>query len=109
PLIAFALSALMMCPAGFAQAPQASSGAGVTTSLSDTPQVPVAAGSFLTRNYRRPAIAPINMQNSSRLDSMIRAGKIYLSLEDAIALALENNIDIEVARYGPQFAQSDYL
>jgi outer membrane protein TolC len=105
PLIAVALSALMMCPAGFAQAP----GAGVTTSLSDRPEVPVASGSFLTRHYRRPAIAPINMQNSARLDAMIRAGKIYLSLEDAIALALENNIDIEVARYGPQIAQSDYL
>ena len=31
---------------------------------------------------------------------MIRAGNLYLSLSDAIALALENNIDIEVARYG---------
>jgi outer membrane protein TolC len=49
------------------------------------------------------------MQNSPRLEGMIRAGRIYLSLEDAIALALENNIDIEVARYGPQVAQSDYL
>jgi hypothetical protein len=99
----------MTCPAGFAQAPGASSGAGVKTSLSDAPQVPVASGSFLTKHYQRPVIAPINMQNSSRLDAMIRAGKIYLSLEDAIALALENNIDIEVARYGPQIAQSDYL
>src|ERR1035438_5171692 len=49
------------------------------------------------------------MQNSSRLESLIRAGTLYLSLEDAITLALENNIDIEVARYGPQIAQSDYL
>ena len=109
PLIAVALSALMMCPAGVAQSPGVSSSAGVTTSMSDQPQVPVASGSFLTKHYQRPAIAPINMQNSSRLDAMIRAGKIYLSLEDAIALALENNIDIEVARYGPQIAQSDYL
>jgi outer membrane protein TolC len=109
PLIAVALSALMTCPTGFAQAPGASSSAGVTTSYSDKPQVPEAHGDFLTRHYRRPDIAPINMQNSPRLEGMIRAGKIYLSLEDAIALALENNIDIEVARYGPQFAQSDYL
>jgi outer membrane protein TolC len=109
PLIAVALSALMTCPASFAQAAAASSDAGVTTSFSDQPQVPVASGNFFMKHYQRPAIAPINMQNSSRLDSMIRAGKIYLSLEDAIALALENNIDIEVARYGPQIAQSDFL
>jgi len=109
PFIAFALSALMTCPAGFAQASGISSDAGVRTSYSDKPQVPVASGSFLSRNYQRPVIAPINMQNSPRLDSLIRAGMIYLSLEEAIALALENNIDIEVARYGPQIAQSDYL
>lgn len=109
PLIAVALSALMMCPAGLAQSPGVSSGAGVKTSMSDQPQVPVASGNFFTKHYQRPVIAPINMQNSSRLDAMIRAGKIYLSLEDAIALALENNIDIEVARYGPQIAQSDFL
>jgi len=99
----------MMCPAGFGQAAGARSEAGVRTTYSDQPQVPVARGSFLTRSYERPAIAPINMQNSARLEGMIRAGRIYLSLEDAIALALENNIDIEVARYGPQIAQSDYL
>ena len=112
PLIAVALSALMTCPAGFAQAPDTSSGASLKTSIADVPDkpnVPVAKGGFLTRPYRRPEIAPINMQNSPRLEGMIRAGKIYLSLEDAIALALENNIDIEVARYGPQIAQSDYL
>jgi outer membrane protein len=107
--IAVALSALTTCPAGFAQAADVSSGAGVKTSISSEPQVPVASGNFLTSSYQRPASAPINMQNSPRLDAMIRAGKIYLSLDDAIALALENNIDIEVARYSPQFAQSDYL
>ncbi len=109
PLIAVALSALMTCPAGFAQAPAASPGAGVKTSYSEQPQVPVASGGFITRPYKRPVIDPINMQNTGRLDGMIRAGKIYLSLEDAIALALENNIDIEVARYGPKIAQSDFL
>lgn len=109
PLIAVALSALMTCPAGFAQAPAANSDVGMKTSYSDRPQVPVAPGSFLTRSYKRPDIAPINMRNSPRLEGMIRAGKIYLSLEDAVALALENNIDIEVARYGPQIAQSDYM
>ena len=112
PSIAVALSALLMSPMTFAQSapPQAASaGGGHTSSYSEKPDVPHAQGDFLTRGYRRPEIAPINMQNSGRLDSLIRAGTIYLSLEDAIALALENNIDIEVARYGPKSAQSDYL
>ena len=39
--------------------------------------------------------------NSSRFDALIRAGNLYLTAQDAINLALENNIDIEVQRYGP--------
>ncbi len=42
---------------------------------------------------------PIDITNSGRADSLIRAGNMYLSLADAIAMALENNIDIEVSRY----------
>ena len=112
PSIAIALCALLMSPMGFAQSappPAGSSSAGHTSSLSDQPQVPRPPGDFVTRSFRAPAIAPINMGNSNRLEALIRAGKLYLSLEDAITLALENNIDIEVARYGPQVAQADYL
>ncbi len=112
PMIASALCALLMSPMGFAQSapsPAAPSGAGHTSSISDQPQVPRAAGDAVTRGFRAPTIPPINMQNSNRLESLIRAGKLYLSLQDAIALALENNIDLEVARYGPQIAQSDFL
>src|SRR5258706_9223723 len=49
----------------------------------------------------------IDLENSSRLDQLIRAGNLYLSLQDAIALALENNLDIERARYSPLIAQTD--
>jgi outer membrane protein TolC len=35
---------------------------------------------------------------------VVRAGKLYLSLHDAIALAIENNLDLEVDRSGPQLA-----
>ncbi len=44
-----------------------------------------------------------------RLESLLRAGRIYLSLQDAIALALENNLDIELQRYGPRIADTDIL
>ncbi|MBV9084481.1 MAG: hypothetical protein JOZ62_17545, partial [Acidobacteriaceae bacterium] len=53
------------------------------------------------RPYTAAYVPPIQMANSGRLASLIRAGKLYLTVQDAIALALENNIDIEVARYTP--------
>jgi hypothetical protein len=48
--------------------------------------------------YRAPEVAPIDLSNSNRLESLLRAGNLYLSLQDAIALALENNLDIAVQR-----------
>jgi outer membrane protein TolC len=49
------------------------------------------------------------MANSTRLNSLIRDGKLYLSLRDAIDLALENNLDIVIARYNLPIAQMDIL
>jgi outer membrane protein TolC len=63
----------------------------------------------ITRPYRAVEVPAISLANSNRLDSLMRAGKIYLSLQDAIALALENNIDIEIQRYGPQIADAGVL
>ena len=53
------------------------------------------------RPYRAPEIPPIRLANSGRLRDLVRAGKLYLTVQDAIALTLENNLDIEVARYNP--------
>jgi outer membrane protein len=66
-----------------------------------------AQGSFvrLTRPFRARSVPPINMANSPRLESLLRAGNLYLSAQDAVALAVENNLDIEVQRYGPLLAQ----
>ncbi len=55
--------------------------------------------SGLTRNYTATYIPPIDITNSSRMDSLIQQGNLYLSLNDAIAMALENNIDVESQRY----------
>jgi outer membrane protein len=60
---------------------------------------------WLTHPYQARYVPPINLNNSSRFDSLIRAGNLYLSAHDVIALALENNIDIEVQRYGPLLAR----
>src|SRR5688572_14998249 len=65
--------------------------------------------SRVTDRYLARDVAPINLSNSARLESLLRAGRLYLSLQDAVALALENNLDIELSRYGPQIAQTDVL
>jgi outer membrane protein len=60
---------------------------------------------WLTHPYQPRAVPPINLSNSSRLDSLVRAGNLYVSAQDVVALAIENNIDVEVQRYGPLLAR----
>ena len=60
---------------------------------------------WLLNPYRPRSVPPIRVTNSSRLDSLIRAGNLYLSAPDVVALAIENNIDVEVQRYGPLLAK----
>jgi outer membrane protein len=69
-------------------------------------EAPVRPSAFIAiRPYLAPQIPPIRLQNSGRLNSLVRAGMLYLTVQDAIALVLENNIDIEVARYNPIIAE----
>jgi outer membrane protein len=60
---------------------------------------------WLTRPYQQRTVPPINLANSDRLEALVRAGNLYLSAQDVIALALENNLDIEIQRYGPLLAK----
>ena len=55
----------------------------------------------LIHPYQPRYVPPINLTNTTRLQSLIRGGNLYLSDDDVIALALENNLDIEIQRYGP--------
>lgn len=50
-----------------------------------------------------------SLANSPGLTQLIRDGKLYLSLKDAIRLALENNLDIAIARYNLPIADMDIL
>src|SRR6202167_1003073 len=59
--------------------------------------------------YQPQQVAQPNLSNSPRVDSLMRDGKIYLSIDDAVALALENNLDIDIARYNLTTADADYL
>lgn len=65
--------------------------------------------SWLKDPYAPKEVDPIRLENSERLEKLLRAGNLYLSLEDAIALALENNLDIELQRYSPQIAAADLM
>jgi outer membrane protein len=57
--------------------------------------------------FRRPAVPPLFNGDATRLQGLIRDGKLYLTLQDAIALALENNLDVEAERYNMTFALTD--
>src|SRR5580698_9366573 len=56
---------------------------------------------WLTRPYRARSVPPIRLTNSARMESLLRAGNLYLTAQDVVALAIENNIDVEIQRYGP--------
>ncbi|HTP35261.1 MAG TPA: TolC family protein [Candidatus Acidoferrales bacterium] len=96
PILAILLSVFMAAPV-FAQTPEikGSQSGGI-------------AGWF-SNNYRPRAVNSIFFEDSTRIDRLIRAGRIYLSLRDAIALALENNLDIENARLTPKMQDANLL
>jgi outer membrane protein TolC len=121
-------------PSGFAQQQSGGvTGAGTKQSEKQASQLPAAPAPVLTepldlrptgRDYSKPFGPllgnPINMYrpttigkasfaNSVRLDNLVKDGKIYLSLSDAIALTIENNYDIAIARYDLDIADTDIL
>jgi outer membrane protein len=78
---------------------------------------------FVMEDYSKPraafpnVIAPYearhvpapNLSNTARIDQLLHNGKIYLSINDAVALALENNLDMGIARYTLNIADTDVL
>jgi outer membrane protein TolC len=87
-----AASLSLLCAVPFAPAQETS----VTVERSDAPAI--------VRPYFAVEVPPVRLANSPRLRELVRAGILYLTVQDAIALALENNIDLEVARYNPLLA-----
>jgi outer membrane protein TolC len=77
------------------------------------PQMPFHVDLPHSRNpfapYMPSTVPAINLINSPRLQNLERDGKLYLSLKDAIALALENNLDLAYFRYNLPIAQADLL
>jgi len=57
----------------------------------------------------RPTLPPPNLANSTRIDTLVHNGVLELSLKDAIELALENNLDLAIARYNIPIAEADIM
>src|SRR5260370_21539309 len=67
--------------------------------------VPIVGPLLSPFHLERRIVSPAVLSNTPRLESLVRAGNLYLSLQDVIALALENNIYIAIQRYGPFLMQ----
>jgi outer membrane protein TolC len=59
--------------------------------------------------YAPDTVPEPELANSARIAKLVRDGKLYLSLKDAIDLALENNLDLAIARYNIPIADTDIL
>src|SRR5579863_162332 len=59
--------------------------------------------------YTARRLSAPNLANTARIDALMKDGKLYLSLNDAIALALENNLDVAIARYNLNIADTDVM
>jgi len=123
PLLAAILAVTLVggpiSPAFGQEAPQTPQAAPAKTAA---PIVPVALGSA-KHNYTRgpkffPSLlapySPISIEapgltNSPRIDQLIHDGKLELSMQEAVELALENSMDIVVQRYNPWFADTSIL
>jgi outer membrane protein TolC len=115
---ALLMAALVMVPAGWAQ--EASSVPAAPSAQTQN-AIPSVSQPFDVREYSKPnsgfpnVIAPYtprrveqpNLANTPRIDQLLRDGKLYISMNDAVALALENNLDIAIARYNLNIADTD--
>jgi outer membrane protein len=110
--------AALMIPAMWAQDTPSMPAAPSAQTQSATPP---ASQSFNVKEYSKPrsafpnVVAPYtprrveqpNLANTPRIDQLLHDGKLYISMNDAVALALENNLDIAIARYNLNIADTD--
>jgi outer membrane protein len=120
PLLAAILAVTLVVSPAFGQdAPQTPQ---ATPAKPATPIVPISLGSAKYNYTRAPRpfpnliapyspikIAPAGLTNSPRVDQLIHDGKLELSMQEAVELALENSMDIVVQRYNPWFADTGIL
>src|SRR6202140_1787113 len=112
--------AASMVPAGWAQ-DASSVPSAPSTQMPAQQAVPAKSQPFYLKEYSKPRtafpnllapytarrVAPPNVANTPRIDQLMHDGKLYISMNDAVALALENNLDIAIARYNLNIADTD--
>ena len=59
--------------------------------------------------YKAHQVPPPSFGNTPRIETLLNDGKIRLSLSDAVALALENNLDLAIARFNLSIADTDIM
>src|SRR5579872_1594940 len=74
-------------------------------SIQDPRPVPLVNPLIRPFHVQARIVVPARLTDSPRLESLVRAGNLYLSAQDVIALVLENNLDIAIQRYGPPLAR----
>jgi outer membrane protein TolC len=98
--VALCVMLLLAAPASAQQAP--------SRNVEKTPDYSTTL--FNPLRYYRPMSLPAPvLVNSPSLEKLVSEGKLKLSLDDAISLAIENNLDIGVQRYVPQLASVEVL
>jgi outer membrane protein len=114
------LLAASMVPAGWAQ-DSSSMPSAPSTQVHAQPAAPPSSQPFDVKEYSKPRsgfpniigpytprhVEPPNLANTARIDQLMHDGKLYISMNDAVALALENNLDIAIARYNLNIADTD--
>src|ERR1700758_673115 len=116
----------LLATAGFAQQSTPQNTQPSMPPLTPMPQAPAPqhnAHLYSDQNYAKPMsgfpnfiapytsrlVPPPNLTNSTMTDKLFHDGKIYLSINDAVAMALENNLDITLQRYNLSIADTDIL
>ena len=107
-VVSFGLCVLLSLPVtAQTQTTAALPSAPASQSASLNLQMPKSHNPF--ESYRGLDVPELNLVNSPRIDTLIHDGKLYLSLKDSIALAIENNLDLAIARYNLPIANTDIL
>ena len=118
--IAAVFLAIIMVPAAWAQ-DASSVPSAPSAQMQSQRAVPSKSRPFEVKEYSKPQspfpnplapytprrVAPPNLANTPRIDQLMHDGKLYISMNDAVALALENNLDIAIARYNLNIADTD--
>jgi outer membrane protein TolC len=72
---------------------------GTPAGAQQLPEVVKPNGPIFYRSYKGATVGFVSLHNSSRIRNLLRAGNLYLTVQDAIALAIENNLNLEVQRF----------